>query len=342
MRCGHSDAAVIGLRKGILTFGSTPAECKRYRLELFAAHQDGSGNGGTAKGEAACKNDSVRTSAERTGATGVAIVEMIVNDDLGWIFRRQDQAGTDYGIDAHIEIVEPDGKVTGRLLAVQIKAGPHYFRRRSGDTFVANVSTQHLTYWLGHSLPVLFILVDIEARVAYWHLVHEPIELTPSGGKLYVSAQNRLSADAKRELRSFTQTRAAMKAEEAANRKEAARLSALLKPEAPAEVSPETPSRQPEAWEIEEHAEFWSSLDELPNTEEVAATVTALLGRAVRDPLAAPAVKDGVRIIKTPPYQGRPGFRLAYFVAPQSNAIVLLQIKDYDLMEEDDDGDDVS
>lgn len=282
----------------------------------------------------------MRTSADRTGATGVAIVEMIVNRDLGWIFRRQDQASTDHGIDAHIEVVDPDGTVTGRLLAVQIKAGPHYFRRRSGDTFVANVSTQHLNYWLGHSLPVLFVLVDIEAQVAYWHLVHEPVELTPGGGKLYVSAQNRLSAEAKRELRSFTQTRGAMKAEEAANRREAARLSALLRSEASAVASPGRPTRHPEEWEVEEHAEFWSSLDLLPATEETASIVNALLDRAVRDPLAASVVGDGVRIIKTPPYQGRPGFRLAYFFDTQRNAIVLLQIKDYDLIEEDEDDDD--
>src|SRR5262245_39656738 len=42
----------------------------------------------------------------------------------GWLFR--EQHGHDYGIDAHVEIVE-DGRPTGKLIAFQIKPGSGYF-----------------------------------------------------------------------------------------------------------------------------------------------------------------------------------------------------------------------
>jgi hypothetical protein len=266
---------------------------------------------------------------------GVAIVDTIVNRDLGWIFRRQDQAGTDHGIDAQIEVVEDDGRVTGRLLAVQIKSGPSYFRHRRGDAFAANVSEQHLKYWLHHSLAVLFVLVDTEREIAYWHLVQEPVECGSTGATLYVPTSNQLSPDAKAELRSFTQTPAELRAELVAERRHAAQLAELLAAprEAPS-VAPHTPSRALKLPEITEHALFWSSLEELPSTEEVSSTVSGLIAAVVRAPFAPPVVTHGVRTIKVRPYLGRPGLRLAYVVGDDEQ-IVLLSVDPYEPNETD-------
>jgi len=268
----------------------------------------------------------MRTTADRTGAIGVAVVEMIVNRDLGWIFRRQDHAGTDHGIDAQVEVVDDDGTVTGRLLALQIKAGPHYFRRRHGDTFAVDISARHLGYWSGHSLPVLLVLVDIKAQITYWHLVQPPIELTTTGGTLYVPERNQLSAAAKRELRSFTQTPAELRAERDAARREAARLAAIVQPKAL--VKPPTPERT--IWEIREDTMFGSSFDALADTSEIMSTISAIIASIAHDPFVVPAIEGGIRIVKTRPYQGFPGVRLGYFI-DAAGVVILLFVEEYGL-----------
>ena len=55
---------------------------------------------------------------------GVAQTQLVVVKTLGWIFR--EQPTEDFGIDAHVEIVDEE-VVTGRLLALQIKSGPSFF-----------------------------------------------------------------------------------------------------------------------------------------------------------------------------------------------------------------------
>ena len=56
--------------------------------------------------------------SEATAQAGVHAVGLTVNAELGWIFR--EQPVSDYGIDAHIEVTEPDLSLKGRLLGDQI------------------------------------------------------------------------------------------------------------------------------------------------------------------------------------------------------------------------------
>lgn len=63
----------------------------------------------------------------KTGDTGVNIVSQIVNDELGFIFKRND-GSYDFGIDAYIEIVAEDGSVTGQVIGVKIKCGDSFLR----------------------------------------------------------------------------------------------------------------------------------------------------------------------------------------------------------------------
>ena len=74
-----------------------------------------------------------RPTSERTERAGVLAVGEIINNRLGWIFR--EQPVSDFGIDAHVEVVEGD-QVTGRLFALQIKSGPSYFRRRGSEVLL--------------------------------------------------------------------------------------------------------------------------------------------------------------------------------------------------------------
>ena len=61
---------------------------------------------------------------DRTGSGGTAFVEMIVNLDMGWIYRPTNTPGTDYGVDSHLEVTDDEGVETGRQLAAQVKSGP--------------------------------------------------------------------------------------------------------------------------------------------------------------------------------------------------------------------------
>lgn len=122
---------------------------------------------------------------------GVNIVEQLVLGE-GAIFRPQDLH--DHGIDGHIEI-KVDGRASGRLVGVQVKAGRSYFKKRARGGWSHPVKKRHRDYWALHSLPVVVVLVDVETRVAY---VQEasPSLMVPSGNsyKLYVPAAQSLSS----------------------------------------------------------------------------------------------------------------------------------------------------
>jgi hypothetical protein len=83
------------------------------------------------------------------------MVDQIVSDDLRWIFR--DLRKADLGIDAQIELVSPEKRGTGRLIAAQIKCGPSFLGAPESG-FVFRGKSKHLRYWIEHSLPVMVIL----------------------------------------------------------------------------------------------------------------------------------------------------------------------------------------
>ena len=60
----------------------------------------------------------------QTDRIGVSVVQLQISK-LGWTFR--EQPVSDYGIDAHIELVK-DNKATGQLIALQIKSGKSWFK----------------------------------------------------------------------------------------------------------------------------------------------------------------------------------------------------------------------
>lgn len=86
----------------------------------------------------------------------------------GYIFR--EQAISDYGIDAHVELVD-NGDATGKLIAIQIKSGPSWFTKEKSEGFTYNGDSEHLTYWLEHSLPVLIVLCDTEKSQCFWQAI---------------------------------------------------------------------------------------------------------------------------------------------------------------------------
>lgn len=89
---------------------------------------------------------------------------------IGVLFR--EQSVHDYGIDAHVEIVE-DNQATGRLIGVQVKSGPSFFQERDEAGFVYRADDKHVQYWLNHALPVIVTLCDLERSLVYWQSISE-------------------------------------------------------------------------------------------------------------------------------------------------------------------------
>ena len=114
-----------------------------------------------------------------TERIGVALA-MEQFERIGHAFREQSQR--DFGIDAHVELIESN-RPTGRLLAVQLKAGESHLSERVEEGFVFRSDRLHVSYWLSHSLPVLICLCDLETREIYWQVVNG--ETAVSTGKGY-------------------------------------------------------------------------------------------------------------------------------------------------------------
>lgn len=104
------------------------------------------------------------------GSMGVNLVERAVMEELGWIFR--EQPTQDYGIDGHMEVVD-DEFVTGRLIAIQIKAGSSYLKEENSTGFIFRGKMEHYNYWTNHSLPVVLVLCDLHSQTCYWEQINE-------------------------------------------------------------------------------------------------------------------------------------------------------------------------
>ena len=92
----------------------------------------------------------------------------ILNQQLPkeWIIREMTER--DYGIDLYIEIIRPDKKITGELIAIQVK-GKEKIEFSDDDTFTFyTIKESTLNYWLNLPVPVFFVVVCIQTRQSYW------------------------------------------------------------------------------------------------------------------------------------------------------------------------------
>jgi tetratricopeptide (TPR) repeat protein len=132
---------------------------------------------------------------------GVQTLGALVSQELGWLFR--EQSTSDYGIDAHLEVVD-HGHATGRLVAAQIKAGPSYFREPTVGGWVFRPVDAHVQYWLNHTLPVLVVLYEEQTRRACWQAVtRESVTSTGDGYRMTVPAAQVLDRTARDVLDAF-------------------------------------------------------------------------------------------------------------------------------------------
>ena len=143
--------------------------------------------------------------SDLSGNLGVAAAKLAVLKNMKWAFREQPLP--DFGIDGQIETSDSDGKATGRLIGCQVKSGPSYFKEQTPSAVIYRGDSEHLAYWLGHSLPVVIILHDHETDCCYWQVVTEQtIERTNKGWKIEVPFSQVLDADAKTPLERLADT----------------------------------------------------------------------------------------------------------------------------------------
>jgi hypothetical protein len=137
-----------------------------------------------------------RTPSARVASQGVTHTQCAVEDELDWLFR--EQPTEDYGIDAHVEVVDGDD-VRGRLLALQIKSGESWFNEPAPGGWWYRPDEDHVQYWLCHSLPVVVVLYDPVAQLCYWQLVAESTlerARNGQGWKLFVPDSQIVNASA--------------------------------------------------------------------------------------------------------------------------------------------------
>lgn len=129
---------------------------------------------------------------ERAGVLAVA-TEL---NRLGLVWRETPMA--DVGIDGQIEFTDDEGRLTGRLVAAQIKSGESYFRD-GGDEWRFTPQAKHRFYWERFPLPVLLFLHS-GTEGTYWVDVRQALRSPERAGLAYVGVprQNRLQ-DAARE-----------------------------------------------------------------------------------------------------------------------------------------------
>jgi phosphatidylserine/phosphatidylglycerophosphate/cardiolipin synthase-like enzyme len=93
-------------------------------------------------------------------------------------------------------------RATGRLIGVQVRSGQSYFAARGEKGFVFKEEDQkHLNYWLGHSLPVIAVIVDPQRQIGWWQLVDDSnVEVIGVGWKMNIPFSNQLLAESAHQL----------------------------------------------------------------------------------------------------------------------------------------------
>jgi hypothetical protein len=149
--------------------------------------------------------------ANSTGDIGVALVQEAFAR-LDWAFRPQPK--DDVGIDAEVELRE-HGRLTGRVVAVQVKCGPSSFRTSRDGGWVFREDLKHLRYWLGHLMPVIVVLVDPDTRAIYWgQVTAEAARFTADRWHMIVPRDQKLDSSSAHALAELAMASAAGRTDE--------------------------------------------------------------------------------------------------------------------------------
>jgi hypothetical protein len=96
------------------------------------------------------------------------------------------ETGTgDVGVDGHLEFVNRDGFATSRIVAVQVKSGPSYFKHKSARGWKFYPEDKHRLYWEFFPLPVLLMLHNPDTGIVLWADVRQALR-SPRNEKSFV------------------------------------------------------------------------------------------------------------------------------------------------------------
>ncbi|KSH14859.2 hypothetical protein AO963_37210 [Pseudomonas aeruginosa] len=98
----------------------------------------------------------------------------------------RETATGDVGIDGNLEFVNPDGFATGKVIAVQVKSGPSYFKHESINGWKFYPEEKHRAYWEAFPLPVILVLHDSEANQSYWADVRQALRTPAKTEKSFI------------------------------------------------------------------------------------------------------------------------------------------------------------
>ncbi len=139
------------------------------------------------------------------GNKGRRLVDNIVHDSFGWLFR--EIAKDDLGIDAIVELIREDRKSRGRLFAMQIKCGHSYLAETTEEGYVYRGNLVHLNYWIEFSLPVVLVLCNPDTGTCYWvQITPANVERLSAGWKVVVPYSQTLTADHKGQIEMVVHT----------------------------------------------------------------------------------------------------------------------------------------
>lgn len=105
------------------------------------------------------------TFTEREGISYVGLTA----SKMGFVWR--EVSNTDLGIDGYLEVVV-NGAPIG-LIAVQVKSGPSYITYPNESRFSFPAEGKHVRYWLSYRIPVIIIVYDPSAEIAYWLYIQD-------------------------------------------------------------------------------------------------------------------------------------------------------------------------
>ncbi len=101
----------------------------------------------------------------------------------------------DVGIDGQLEFVNAEGFATGRMVAVQVKSGPSFFKHEADTGWKFYPEDKHRYYWESFPLPVILILHNPDNEESYWVDVRQALRM-PKEQQAFVElpSENRLEA----------------------------------------------------------------------------------------------------------------------------------------------------
>ena len=86
----------------------------------------------------------------------------------------------DYGVDLVLYTYTEQGEIEAETVKIQLKATDNLITLKDGLTIAFSVTRADLEFWLGEWLPVILIVFDAQAEIAYWVYIQAYFQTTYS------------------------------------------------------------------------------------------------------------------------------------------------------------------